>query len=54
MLAPGEHGIRLVEAEAKRDELPQTLDVRLAQHLPRPTRGRRAHAAPVDLVIAMK
>ena len=51
MLAPGCDGIRLVEPEAERDELPQLLDVGLAQDLAGPAPRRRPDAAPVDAVL---
>ena len=54
VLAPRGHGIGLVEPEAERDELPETLDVGLAQHLAGPPLVRRADAAPVDGVLAVK
>src|SRR4051794_17971003 len=54
VLAPCGHGIGLVEAHAERDLLPQLLDLRLAQHLPRPTLRHRADAAPVDGALAVK
>ena len=54
VLAPRGDGIGLVEADAERDELPEPLDVGLAEHLPRPALVRRADAAPVERAFSMQ
>jgi hypothetical protein len=47
VIVPGGDGVRLVEAHAERDLLPEALHVRLAEHLLRPSLARGAGAAPV-------
>ena len=53
MLPPRGDGIVLVEPEARGDELPQPLDVGLAENLLRPAGVRRADSAPVDAVVGV-
>ena len=51
MIAPRRDGVRLVEAHAERDLLPQLLDVGLAEDLRCPALARSADSAPVDVVL---
>src|SRR5581483_8221419 len=47
MFFPGGDGVVLVEAGAALDELPEPLEIGLAEHLRRPARVRDADHAPV-------
>src|SRR6185312_4174857 len=49
VLLPGRNGVGLVQANRGPDRVPEALEVRLAEHLPRPGRGRERDDRPGDL-----